>query len=94
MDLGAQLAARLLRAQPLHPALLGRLVGHLPRGSIRHHDITTATEVKGEAMLGAVTHYAIGAVLGTGYTLILGRSTGRPRPLCPPRSPAAPQPPP
>jgi len=41
-------------------ALLGRWVGHLPRGRFLHQRIASAEPVAGERTLGWATHYAIG----------------------------------
>jgi len=41
-------------------ALLGRWVGHLPRGRFLHQRIASAEPVPGERALGWATHYAIG----------------------------------
>ena len=41
-------------------AMLGRWVGHLPRGRFIHENITRATPIRGELALGWATHYAIG----------------------------------
>lgn len=41
-------------------ALLGRWVGHLPRGRFLHERIARAEPVPGERALGWATHYAIG----------------------------------
>lgn len=41
-------------------AMLGRWVGHLPRGRFLHERIGRAAPVKGELALGWATHYAIG----------------------------------
>jgi hypothetical protein len=41
-------------------ALLGRWVGHLPRGRFLHQRIANAAPVAGERALGWATHYAIG----------------------------------
>jgi hypothetical protein len=41
-------------------ALLGRWVGHWPRGRFRHESISKAVPVAGERTLGWLTHYAIG----------------------------------
>jgi len=71
MDVGGLLLAPVLRAKPLRPALLGRWIAHLLRGRVRHQDITTATPIQLETVLGAISHYAIGAILGGGYTLTL-----------------------
>jgi hypothetical protein len=41
-------------------ALLGRWIGHFPRGRFRHARIAHAQPVGGERVLGWVAHYAIG----------------------------------
>lgn len=41
-------------------ALVGRWVGHLGRGRIRHSAIKAAAPIPGEAPLGWLTHYLIG----------------------------------
>lgn len=56
-------------------AMVGRWVGHLPRGRFAHADIAKAAPVRFELGLGWLTHYAIGtvyavllvAVQGTGW---------------------------
>jgi hypothetical protein len=40
--------------------LLGRFVGHLPRGHFRHDDIARSPAVAGERLIGWCAHYAIG----------------------------------
>lgn len=46
----------------LNFALLGRWVGHLPRGRWRHPSIGAALPVRHELALGWVSHYAIGVM--------------------------------
>lgn len=41
-------------------ALIGRWVGHLARGQLRHAAISRAAPVPHELLLGWVTHYAVG----------------------------------
>ncbi|MBX7099626.1 MAG: DUF2938 domain-containing protein [Myxococcaceae bacterium] len=53
-------ALRRLGVPSLEPAMLGRWVGHLGRGTFRHVDIRQATPVRHERALGLVAHYAIG----------------------------------
>jgi hypothetical protein len=40
--------------------MLGRWVGHLPRGRFVHESIARAEPIRGELALGWATHYAIG----------------------------------
>jgi hypothetical protein len=59
MDAWAALL-RQLGIPSLSLALLGRWVGHLPRGRLVHRSIARAEPVEGELALGWATHYAIG----------------------------------
>lgn len=60
MDLWAIVRQRLLGVPPLDYALVGRWLGHLARGRVRHHPIGTSTAVPGERVIGWTAHYAIG----------------------------------
>lgn len=51
-------------------AMLGRWIGHFPRGRFVHTRISAAPAVRGERPLGWVAHYAIG-VLFAGVLLVL-----------------------
>jgi hypothetical protein len=44
----------------LNFALLGRWIGHLPRGHWRHESIARSAPIRGERWLGWGAHYAIG----------------------------------
>ena len=44
----------------LNFALLGRWIGHLPRGRWLHESIAKAAPVRGERLLGWAAHYSIG----------------------------------
>jgi hypothetical protein len=62
----------------LNFALLGRWIGHLPRGQWRHDSIARATPVRGELLIGWCAHYATGitfaALLLSTFGLKWGRS--------------------
>ncbi|EKV32616.1 hypothetical protein C882_2695 [Caenispirillum salinarum AK4] len=70
-DVWAILQQALFRLPMLNLALVGRWVGHFPRGRIRHVSIAAAEPVPGEAALGWFTHYVVGiafaAVLVAGW---------------------------
>jgi hypothetical protein len=59
MDAWAALLRR-LGIPSLNFAMLGRWVGHLPRGRLVHESIARAAPIEGELALGWATHYAIG----------------------------------
>ncbi len=46
--------------QTLNIALIGRWVGHLFHGTIAHESIAKASPIAHEALLGWITHYAVG----------------------------------
>lgn len=45
--------------------LLGRWIGHLPRGRWRHLNIASAAPVRGERWIGWCAHYSIGIAFAT-----------------------------
>lgn len=59
MDAWAALL-RQLGIPSLNFAMLGRWVGHLPRGRFVHESIARAAPIEGELALGWACHYAIG----------------------------------
>lgn len=60
MDAWSLLARRAFGVRGLDYALLGRWIGHLPRGRFAHERIAAAAPVAGERLLGWTAHYAIG----------------------------------
>ncbi len=66
MDIWALLLRR-VGVRSLDFALLGRWLGHLPRGQWRHASIAQAKPVNGERLLGWVAHYSI----GVGFSALL-----------------------
>ncbi|MDH0338153.1 DUF2938 domain-containing protein [Metapseudomonas otitidis] len=60
MDLWGWLLRRLTGNAGLDYALVGRWVGHMPRGRFRHAGIGRAAPVRGERVLGWTCHYLIG----------------------------------
>jgi hypothetical protein len=59
MDIWAAVL-RQLGIPSLRFALLGRWIGHLPRGRFIHTDIAHASPIRGEQVIGWGAHYAIG----------------------------------
>jgi hypothetical protein len=59
MDVWAAILRR-FGVPSLNFALLGRWIGHLPRGTWRHDSIAKAAPIRGERWLGWGAHYAIG----------------------------------
>jgi hypothetical protein len=61
MDIWAALLRR-VGIPSLDLALLGRWIGHIPEGRLRHDAIAKAPPVKAERALGWAAHYAIGVI--------------------------------
>jgi Protein of unknown function (DUF2938) len=62
MDLWALLLKRAFGVASLDYGLVGRWLGHMPAGRLRHANIATAPAMRGERTIGWVAHYAIGVI--------------------------------
>lgn len=60
MDAWSLILRRRFGIPTLDYALLGRWIGHFPRGRFMHERIATAAPVPGERPLGWLAHYSIG----------------------------------
>ncbi|WP_205618472.1 DUF2938 domain-containing protein [Corynebacterium freiburgense] len=60
MDVTAELVKRKYGLQPLNLDLVGRWIGHMPRGVIKHPSIMQAEPIPNERLLGWAAHYGIG----------------------------------
>ena len=67
MDLWALFLRRGFGVAPLDLALLGRWIGHFPRGRFRHGHIGRAAPVRYERVIGWTAHYTI----GVGFAAVL-----------------------
>ncbi|MBB4866716.1 hypothetical protein HNP46_005623 [Pseudomonas nitritireducens] len=72
MDAWTVLRRRLLGVPSLDYALIGRWIGHMPRGQFRHAAIGKATPVTGERPLGWVIHYLTGMVFAVALVALTG----------------------
>ena len=66
-DVWALVRRRLLGTPPPNFGMVGRWVGHIARGRLRHDSIAASAPVRGEHAIGWITHYAI----GMGFALLL-----------------------
>jgi len=62
MDVWGAVRQRLLGIPPANYGLVGRWIGHMPRGRFRHAAIASAAPVRAERALGWAVHYLIGIV--------------------------------
>ena len=71
IDLWNLALQRFLGVASLNYRLLGRWIGHMPRGVFRHRSIAAARATAFEHVLGWLAHYAIGVGLALAFTLWL-----------------------
>jgi hypothetical protein len=72
MDLWGWLLRRVYGVSGLDFRLVGRWLGHMPRGRFRHDGIGRAVPVRGEALIGWGAHYGLGIAFALGPVLLAG----------------------
>ena len=72
MDLWALFLRRCFGVASLDLALLGRWIGHIPSGQLRHDSIGRAAPVRYERVIGWTAHYTIGVVFAALLLAIWG----------------------
>src|SRR5450830_2115852 len=72
MDLWAAALKRYWCLPSLNYAMLGRWIGHLPRGVFTHASIAQAAPVRDETVLGWTAHYAIGVLFAAILLALVG----------------------
>lgn len=83
MDLWAVLLKRVFGVRSLDYRMVGRWLGHMPRGRLAHDNIAAASPVWGERILGWCAHYGIGIVFAALLLLLCGRDWARHPTLAP-----------
>ncbi len=83
LDLWTLFAKRVLGMSGPDWAMVGRWIGHLPRGRFRHDNMAAAAPVRGERLLGWSAHYAIGIVFAGLLLMVWGLDWAY-RPTLPP----------
>ncbi|WP_370867241.1 DUF2938 domain-containing protein [Parvibaculum sp.] len=83
LDLWVLFATRVLGISGPDWAMVGRWIGHLPRGRFRHVSMAAALPVRGERLLGWSTHYAIGIAFAGFLLAIWGLDWARQPTLLP-----------
>jgi hypothetical protein len=63
--------------------MVGRWIGHIPRGRLAHDDIARAAPIPGERFLGWTTHYVVGVVYAVALLAICGLQWARAPALAP-----------
>lgn len=72
MDLWAAALKRFWCLPSLNYAMVGRWIGHLPRGVFTHASIAQAAPVRDEAVLGWTAHYVIGVLFAAILLALVG----------------------
>jgi hypothetical protein len=83
IDLWAVALNRLFGVRSLDYALVGRWIGHMPRGRFRHDSIAQAAPVRGEGVIGWTAHYAIGVIFAAILLVTAGADWARQPTLLP-----------
>lgn len=73
MDAWAVALKRFWCIPSLNFAMVGRWLGHLPRGTLSHANIAQAAPVRDEAVLGWTAHYAIGVLFAAMLLALVGQ---------------------
>ena len=73
MDVWAVALKRFWCIPSLNLAMLGRWLGHLPRGIFTHVNIAQAAPVRDEAILGWTAHYVIGVLFAAVLLALAGQ---------------------
>lgn len=72
MDLWGWLLRRVYGVSGLDYRLVGRWLGHMPRGQFRHDGIGRSPAVRAEALIGWTAHYGIGIAFAAGLVSATG----------------------
>jgi hypothetical protein len=83
MDLWAIVLKRAFGIASLNYAMVGRCLGHFPRGHFVHKSIAAAAPVAGERALGWIAHYAIGVIFASLLLIFWGLGWARQPTLLP-----------
>lgn len=73
MDVWAVALKRFWCIPSLNLAMVGRWLGHLPRGNFTHVNIAQAAPVRDEAILGWTAHYLIGVLFAAVLLALAGQ---------------------
>jgi Protein of unknown function (DUF2938) len=77
MDLWAAFQKRVFGIPPLDYRMVGRWVGHLPRGRFVHDNIGAAASIPSELVIGWIAHYAIGVIFAALLLAVWGLDWAR-----------------
>lgn len=72
MDLWEWALLKLFGLQRRNYAMMGRWIGHVPKGQVLHRPIMQSAAIGGEWAMGQILHYAIGALFGICFGVLLG----------------------
>jgi len=72
LDLWGLLLRLVLRVPMADFGMLGRWLGHFPRGRFAHESIAKAEPIRGEHAIGWIVHFAIGIAFAAALLAIMG----------------------
>ncbi len=56
----------------LNFAMVGRWIGHMPRGKLMHQGIVNSSPIANESLIGWTAHYVIGIIFAAALLLVFG----------------------
>lgn len=77
MDLWAFFLKYFFKIPSLNYAMVGRWLGHIPKGRFFHNPIGSASPISGEFLIGWGAHYTIGIVFAAALLTIYGSDWAR-----------------
>ena len=86
MDLWSLFQKYAFGVPPLNYAMVGRWVGHLPRGKAAHNNIAETSPVRAELLIGWGVHYLIGIIFAGVLFAVVGINWASAPTLIPPLS--------
>ncbi|WP_375574201.1 DUF2938 domain-containing protein [Ahrensia marina] len=82
MDFVALVQKHILAQLPLNYAMVGRWIGHMFKGRFIHQAIPESTPIRGERLIGWISHYLIGIIFAVVFLVSIGDAwMNRPTPL-------------
>lgn len=73
MDLWAVILKHVFNIPSLNWGMVGRWLGHIPKGRFVHENIAQSAQVTAERLIGWLAHYLIGIVFGIVFIIIIGK---------------------
>jgi len=71
IDIWATISNRLLKLPKTNWTMVGRWLGHIPKGKFTHNPVSSSPKIKHEHIIGWIFHYFIGVIYAAIYVAIV-----------------------